>query len=960
MSLADIRLQTAVASGRGAKTAVHGAIPVLFGTRIIENPRIIWIKSRDLPQVVGTLPPDNRQFSLYAALCHGEIDDVYVLICNGIEVSSTNLSYLANAALDNFNEFRAPRFFSEKFQLSGYCSVFRGELGATNVFSGASYLTSAIVPENTTTQFRGVAVANLRVEKQNSSSMNNWGFMTYRSGRSGWQDDFRQIQVAKKRIINIRGGSRRDRHIVLAVDCSSINGLPVDGASNLTDLEAEYRPPTDSEGLNIAITGTHINVQAGIFKYRYDVIREQVLATLKEYENILQASESGASYNWSLEVVLLGGQIRRLAGYYSHPIEAVQFDYSDSVGTRHTGESHYTVRSDDRISVSNYIEALSAAVQIHGLLRAATANDTTFDRYLTIPSSSSGGRVRERTFKNLITAPINPNYNPGGDRISQFVHDDFVGLNRYNYTPCDFADAVRWVIANRPEFGGFDEKSLVQISWIVGPAWPGSLRGEVIERKGGSFDDDDDNDDGTVIPIEGYPPVRDIYIDANEDYNLIEGEPGSCLYRWNYTHRVPFGRINRKTIGESLDDLYAHMGVSDFKRMVGDKEFETIRLDAISIDGYVTGENTLGAFGSEGSRSVSWHTRQVLDTNPYSAIDRWKKNPVEKAPSFGYPDPYAPMSFDYWDDFEEMGVNSFDSTANAIGKTLATGMGPEELPIIEERDKTLPIYGMNPAHIIRECLLNPDYWSGTSAFSEANLDEESFTETANRLWQEGLGLGLLWDRQSSVSNFIDDILRHIDAVMYERESIVYLRLIGKTHYDPPEEGGGGWSRKPLAIYETELGLADERPLNESNVVSITDFKAPREDEAINSIVVQFKNYDWIAERGIERSNDDLVARYGVISKTNSYPGLLTEIQAGKIADRDLEREQAGLITCTIDVLPEVGIDINPGDLIFVSWDQLNIKEIYFRVLSVVLPATGRKNVVTLEVIMANAGDIETT
>ena len=59
---------------------------------------------------------------------------------------------------------------------------------------------------------------------------------------------------------------------------------------------------------------------------------------------------------------------------------------------------------------------------------------------------------------------------------------------------------------------------------------------------------------------------------------------------------------------------------------------------------------------------------------------------------------------------------------------------------------------MNAVHIIREALVNTT-WGGLG-YPEADLDADSFTTAANTALAEGIGLSIVWGKDSSVEDFI--------------------------------------------------------------------------------------------------------------------------------------------------------------------------------------------------------------
>ena len=64
---------------------------------------------------------------------------------------------------------------------------------------------------------------------------------------------------------------------------------------------------------------------------------------------------------------------------------------------------------------------------------------------------------------------------------------------------------------------------------------------------------------------------------------------------------------------------------------------------------------------------------------------------------------------------------------------------------------------MNPAHIVRECLTNADWGLG---HGEADIGP-SFTAAADRLLSEGFGLSLLWQQESSIEDFLAEVLNRL-------------------------------------------------------------------------------------------------------------------------------------------------------------------------------------------------------
>lgn len=72
---------------------------------------------------------------------------------------------------------------------------------------------------------------------------------------------------------------------------------------------------------------------------------------------------------------------------------------------------------------------------------------------------------------------------------------------------------------------------------------------------------------------------------------------------------------------------------------------------------------------------------------------------------------------------------------------------------------------LNPAHIIRECLIDNEWGAGWDA--AADIDDVSFRASADILYSENFGLSLLWDQVQPIEDFIGNILKCIAGFLYQ-------------------------------------------------------------------------------------------------------------------------------------------------------------------------------------------------
>lgn len=225
---------------------------------------------------------------------------------------------------------------------------------------------------------------------------------------------------------------------------------------------------------------------------------------------------------------------------------------------------------------------------------------------------------------------------------------------------------------------------------------------------------------------------------------------------------------------------------------------------------------------------------------------------------------------------------------------------------------------MNPAHIIRECLTDPDWGMG---YQDADIDEVSFKYAADTLFKEGMGVSLLWDRQVAIEEFVKEIVKHIDAALFvDRQS-------GKF---------------TLKLIRNDYVLADLLVLNTGNVDKIADFTRPAFGELTNSITVNY----WDSATGTDASltvqDIALSQMQGVtINTTVQYPGFTKKSIASRVAQRDLKTLSTPLISCTIYANRDAA-SLNIGSCFKLTWPDYDLNEVVMRVTGIAY-GDGRTN-----------------
>lgn len=217
---------------------------------------------------------------------------------------------------------------------------------------------------------------------------------------------------------------------------------------------------------------------------------------------------------------------------------------------------------------------------------------------------------------------------------------------------------------------------------------------------------------------------------------------------------------------------------------------------------------------------------------------------------------------------------------------------------------------MNPAHVIRECLTSTEWGLG---YPESDIDHASFTAAADALHSEAMGFSIIWDRQTSVEDFISEVLRHIDASLYvdRRTSKYVLKLVR-----------GGYNK------------ADLLRLDEDNIIKIENVTRPTLGELVNSVTVKFWDFKSRNDSAVTAQDIALMQlQQNVVTSTIDYPGFTNAQVATKVAQRDLKSLSVQRLSCTI-YSNSVAKNLNPGDVFIVNFPDLGISEIVMRVTGI--------------------------
>ena len=204
---------------------------------------------------------------------------------------------------------------------------------------------------------------------------------------------------------------------------------------------------------------------------------------------------------------------------------------------------------------------------------------------------------------------------------------------------------------------------------------------------------------------------------------------------------------------------------------------------------------------------------------------------------------------------------------------------------------------MNPAHIIRECLTDTTWGMG---YPESDIDDAAFVSAADTLYAEGMGMSILWAQQTSIEDFVGDVLRHIDAALYVDRTTgkFVLRLIR-----------GGYNPDTLLV------------LDKSNISRVEGYTKQTLAELANELTLSYNSNQTGQIETVTLQNLAMIQQQGaIIPASVEYPGFAHSDVANRAAARDLKSISTPLVTATI-YANRAAAELNIGDVFRWDWTE---------------------------------------
>lgn len=218
--------------------------------------------------------------------------------------------------------------------------------------------------------------------------------------------------------------------------------------------------------------------------------------------------------------------------------------------------------------------------------------------------------------------------------------------------------------------------------------------------------------------------------------------------------------------------------------------------------------------------------------------------------------------------------------------------------------------GMNPAHIIYECLTNTEWGMGYPA---TQLDDATFDVVAQALHAEGFGLCFNWSNQDTIQAFIQIVLDHVAGVVNTSPTTgEFVFTLIRDGYDIDN----------LPVFDT------------TNIISFDSYQRQGWGDTSNEVIVTFYDQEENKERSTAPFHDigNIQAQGGVVTRTQNYPGIPNEDLANEVATRDLKSYATPLskIQITVD---RSAYALQPGLVMKLSWEPLGIVQQIYRIVS---------------------------
>lgn len=212
----------------------------------------------------------------------------------------------------------------------------------------------------------------------------------------------------------------------------------------------------------------------------------------------------------------------------------------------------------------------------------------------------------------------------------------------------------------------------------------------------------------------------------------------------------------------------------------------------------------------------------------------------------------------------------------------------------------------NPAHILYELVTSDDWGMGYAN----QVDDAAFRAVADRLKTENFGLSFQWTAAEPVDHFVQEVLDHIAGALFvdPATGLFTLRLI-----------------------RDDADVATLPVFDESNVLELSSYQRRTLSETVNQITVTYTRPDTGKDASVTVQDlANIQAQGAVVADSKSYPGIMDETLATRVATRDLVAAAALLANVRLTVNRD-GATLRPGDSFVLNWPKLGLDQLVLTV-----------------------------
>lgn len=197
---------------------------------------------------------------------------------------------------------------------------------------------------------------------------------------------------------------------------------------------------------------------------------------------------------------------------------------------------------------------------------------------------------------------------------------------------------------------------------------------------------------------------------------------------------------------------------------------------------------------------------------------------------------------------------------------------------------------MNPAHIVYQCLTDPDWGMGYPA---ATIDDTDFRAAADALFAEGFGLCLKWSNQTEIGEFCQIVADHAGFnIAQDRKTGLFRLVLLRDDYD-----------------------IETLPTFDKSQVKVIKAQRPSLEGTINEVIVKFR--DTVTQKEATtaplQNLANIQAQGRVISQTLRFDGIPTHDLAVRVGMRELRARSTPLWRMSLEFQRGAASALVPGE-----------------------------------------------